>query len=183
MSFANQYFNRFTAKNAIIKEVPASNLFLSIVIPVYDEPDLCASLQSLKKCEMPKQSVEVIVIINSSENSTSDIVLKNKYTFEKAKVFAKENSNSSIKFHILNYENLPKKFAGVGLARKIGMDEALHRFNKLEKANGLIAGFDADALVNKNYFVGIENYFNNNSKINIQSPQFVSSFFLLGPER
>lgn len=166
MAFANKYFERFQAKKSIIKTKPANDLFLSVVIPVYDEPDLCKSLQSLKDCEMPKQSVEVIIVINSAENSNEDIILKNKQTYRKAKEFSIKNSNTSIQFYVLNYENLPKKFAGVGLARKIGMDEALQRFNYLNKADGLIAGFDADALVDKNYFIEIENYFNYNIKIN-----------------
>ncbi|MCF6365832.1 MAG: glycosyltransferase [Bacteroidales bacterium] len=172
MAFANTYFKRFQAKDAVINELPQKDLFLSIVIPVFDEPNLCRSLQSLKDCLMPEKSIEVIVVINSSENSPKHIIDLNRKIYKKAKVFAEQNSNQKIKFHILNFEKLPKKFAGVGLARKIGMDEALHRFNKLEKSDGLIAGFDADALVEENYFTEIENYFKQNPKINAASIDF-----------
>ncbi len=164
MSFANTYFKRFKAKESILQKLPSEKLFLSVVIPVFNEPDLCSSLQSLKDCIMPEQTVEVIVLINSSENSSENIVLKNMETYKKAKEFASKNNDNKICFHILNFENLPKKFAGVGLARKIGMDEALRRYNSLNKPNGLIAGFDADALVEKNYFIEIENHFKNNPK-------------------
>ncbi len=172
MSFANTYFKRFQAKESIIKKLPSKNLFLTVVIPVFNEPDLCSSLQSLKDCIMPKQTVEVIVLINSAENSSENIVLKNMETYKKAKKFASKNNDNKICFHILNFENLPKKFAGVGLARKIGMDEALQRYNFLNKPNGLIAGFDADALVEKNYFIEIENHFKENPKTNACSIDF-----------
>ncbi len=155
-----------------MKEAPADNLFISVVIPVFDEPDLCRSLQSLKDCIMPEKSIEVIVIINSSEDTPNDIIELNRKTYNKALQFAEKNSDEKIKFHILNFESLPKKFAGVGLARKIGMDEALHRFDKLDNPYGLIAGFDADALVEENYFIEIEKYFNQNPKVNACSIDF-----------
>ena len=172
MAFANTYFKRFQAKEAIIDEQPNADLFLSVVIPVFDEPDLCRSLQSLKDCIMPDKSIEVIVVINSSEDTPKDIINLNRKTYNKALKFAEKNNTEKIKFHTLNYETLPKKFAGVGLARKIGMDEALHRFNKLDKSNGLIAGFDADALVEENYLIEIENYFKQYPKINACSINF-----------
>ena len=34
---------------------------------------------------------------------------------------------------------------GVGLARKIGMDEACYRFHKVRRSRGIIACFDADS--------------------------------------
>ncbi len=172
MSFADIYFKRFNSKKEIIAEEPADDLFLAIVIPVFNEDKLCESLQSLKNCDLPEKSAEVIVIINSSEDTDKSITEKNRKTYELAKQFAKENSNEKLKFYILNFENFPRKFSGVGLARKTGMDEALHRFNFLNKPEGLIAGFDADALAEKNYLKEIENYFKQNPHINACSVNF-----------
>ncbi|NPA45520.1 MAG: glycosyltransferase, partial [Chlorobi bacterium] len=172
VAFANTYFKRFKSKEKQIKDLPNNDLFLTLVIPTFNEDELCKSLQSIKDCAMPQKAVEVIVVINSSENTPSEIIEKNKLTYKKAISFAKENSTEKLKFFILNYENLPKKFAGVGLARKIGMDEALQRYNQLEKPSGLIAGFDADALLEKNYFIEIEKYFNKNPKKNAASIDF-----------
>lgn len=172
MAFANTYFKRFQAKEAIIDEQPNADLFLSVVIPVFDEPDLCRSLQSLKDCIMPDKCIEVIVVINSSEDTPKSILNLNRKTYNKALKFAEKKNTEKVKFYILNFERLPKKFAGVGLARKIGMDEALHRFNQLDKSNGLISGFDADALVEENYFIEIEKYFNQNPKVNACSIDF-----------
>ena len=52
---------------------------------------------------------------------------------------------------------LPKKYAGVGFARKIGMDLALPY---LTDDNSLIFSTDADSIINKNYFKIIINHFN-----------------------
>lgn len=172
MSFANTYFKRFQAKEKQIEDKPEKDLFLTLVIPSYNEDELCKSLQSIKDCAMPQKSVEVIVVINSSENTSSEIIQKNRNTYKNAIIFSKENSTKKLKFFILNFENLPKKFAGVGLARKIGMDEALQRFNQLDNPNGLIAGFDADALLQENYFIEIEKFFDKNPKINGVSIDF-----------
>ena len=169
MAFADTYFKRFQTGKFFIKENPAEDLFLSIVIPAYNEDELCKSLQSILDCQLPEKSVEVLVILNSSESTPTEIILKNRETYQKAKQFAEHNSTKKLKFCILNIENLPKKFAGVGLARKSGMDEALQRFNSINKPDGLIAGFDADALLEKNYLRQIEDYFRINQKTNAVS--------------
>ncbi len=172
MSFANTYFKRFKTEKELISEKPETDLFLSIVIPAFNENELCKSLQSIKNCELPEKSVEVIVVINSSKNTEEKIKIKNRETYKKALEFAQKNSSLQLKFFILNFENFPPKFAGVGLARKTGMDEALHRFNSLKKPQGLIAGFDADAEVEKNYLVEIEKYFTKFPKIKAASIYF-----------
>ncbi len=172
MSFANTYFKRFQTGKALIAEAPAKDIFLSIVIPAYDEVALCKSLQAIRDCAPSKQSVEIIVIINSSENTEEHIKKQNRQSYAEALAFAEKCNSPKLKFFIFNIENLPKKFAGVGLARKIGMDEALRRFNMLDKAEGLIAGFDADALTDKNYLQAIENYFAENPEKNAASIHF-----------
>lgn len=172
MSFANTYFKRFQSGDILITEKPENDLFLSIVIPVFNEDELCKSLQSIKNCNTPEKSVEVIIIINSSENTPEEIIIKNTETYEKALIFAEKNNSRKLKYFIFNIKNLPKKFAGVGLARKIGMDEALRRFNYNNNKQGLIAGFDADALIEINYLKEIENYFKNHPKTNAASINF-----------
>ncbi|MBK9192493.1 MAG: hypothetical protein IPM77_13875 [Crocinitomicaceae bacterium] len=47
----------------------------------------------------------------------------------------------------------------MGLARKIGMDEAVHRFDLIQR-DGIIVCFDADAVCDKNYLTELERHFN-----------------------
>ena len=72
--------------------------------------------------------------------------------------------------HLINAFDLPDKHAGVGLARKIGMDEALRRFGSNE--NGIIVALDADCKVNKKYLRSIENTFDLSPQLNAASLYF-----------
>jgi len=142
--------------------VPASNLGIVVVIPCHDEPTLLDSLASLRNCITPNSNTEVIVIINCSENATKHLIAQNEITFELANEFAKRNSDNVIRFHIFNIQ-FPDKTAGVGLARKVGMDEAASRFKSIDK-NGIIVCFDADSQCEANYLVEIEKAFEQNPK-------------------
>ena len=57
---------------------------------------------------------------------------------------------------------MPKKHAGVGLARKIGMDEAVRMFESIDNHDGVILCFDADCHCEPNFLSEVFNYFNNN---------------------
>jgi hypothetical protein len=70
-----------------------------------------------------------------------------------------------LKFHLIFTDNLPDKDAGVGLARKIAMDEATRRFNSINNEKGIIVSFDADSQVAENYFVEIEKAFSDNKTL------------------
>lgn len=149
----------FTKHNTFIPQIesePDSNLGIVVVIPSFNEPNLWASLYSLLKCEQPKCSVEVLVVVNYPFGSTKEVE-ENALTcidiIEKAN---SEKLSSHIHFYSIKAFNLPTKHAGVGLARKIGMDEAAWRFQKSNCAHKIITCFDADSTCLPNYFVELE---------------------------
>ncbi len=160
VSIANTYLERFPVlSKQLVASVP-DDLGLAIVIPAFDEPDLKRSLKSIEYCVIPDGiSVEVIIVINHPEGSSESIVKQNLINVALVKRFQQENLKQTISFHVIYASNLPKKNAGVGWARKIGMDEALRRFLE-NKLDGLICCFDADSLVDENYFTEITNTFN-----------------------
>jgi hypothetical protein len=55
-------------------------------------------------------------------------------------------------------DDLPRKHAGAGLARKLLMDTAVCRFDNLNVQNGYIISLDADTLVPSNYLQKIEEH-------------------------
>ncbi|MEZ4883520.1 MAG: glycosyltransferase [Chitinophagales bacterium] len=138
---------------------PLNNLGIVVVIPCYNENQLIRSLQSLSNCNAPKCTVEVIVIINGSMNSPLEIQLQNLRTYEDAQKWANHQSHSWLQFLIRHYPQLSPKHAGVGLARKIGMDEAAQRLESVSNPKGIIACFDGDSQCNKNYFEALETHF------------------------
>jgi len=160
----NPYLSKHSFTAQLIAEPPSDNLALVVVIPCYNEPNLIASLQSLKKCELPSSDVEVIVLINSAENESGEVLEQNRESFHQAKEWAELNSLNGLRFFILNQTGLPKKHAGVDLARKIGMDEAVRRFEQAGNPNGIIVCFDADSLCDTNYLVELEKHFRKNPK-------------------
>lgn len=101
-------------------------------------------------------------MINEPEGTTGDLSRINLESYHQVKQWIGHHPSERIAFHLIGPVVLPAKWAGAGLARKKGMDEALYRFNKLNKPGGIIVSLDADTLVDKNYLQAIENYFRMN---------------------
>ncbi len=148
----------------LIHRKPSLILNMIIVIPCYDEPELLFTLMSLQKCDLPKNDVEVIVVINDSEADSEAIKAQNQRTYNQAIRWVKMQTINKIRYHIIYENDIHKKYAGVGFARKIGMDEAVHRFEKIRNKHGIIVCLDADSRCEKNYLQSIENHFAHNRK-------------------
>lgn len=161
MKFADKYIKTRSLYSTLIDEKVPEDLSIIVTIPCYNEPDIIKSLESLASCDRIKGSVEVFILINSSERDNQDIVNANRESYKEINTWIAENAFDGISFFVDIVENLPKKHAGVGLARKIAMDEASRRFNAIDKPEGVITGFDADTLCDKNYFIELEKYFSN----------------------
>ena len=172
MGFADFYFERQKNFQVKIQDKPNSDLKFTVVIPCFNEFDLVDTLNSIWNCIRIKSSVEVIIVINSSEDSRKEILDQNIKTYNEAKNWIAEHEDSSLRFFILHEENLPKKFAGAGLARKIGMDQAVARFNQLNKDDGVIVSIDADSKLESNYFIELEKHFAKFPKTNAITTYF-----------
>jgi glycosyltransferase involved in cell wall biosynthesis len=159
----NFYLKKYSFLPAQISDEPDSNLGMIVVIPCFNEPDLVSSLKSLSLCHLPQKKVEVIVVINSGDNHSEEIKTQNKKSLSEMKEWLKEVDQKSISFKSILVDNLPTKHAGVGLARKIGMDEAVAHFDKIGY-DGIIVCFDADSLCDSNYLTEIETHFQKNQK-------------------
>jgi len=159
MKIFKNYLSKQVVKSKFISASVSKSLNNIIVIPSYNEHSILSTLKSLNNCCKPNNLVEVIVVINSSENSSKEIRQQNIKTRDEVTIWSKTNSNDKIKYHHIFLDNIPKKKAGVGYARKIGMDEAVRRFSEISNYNGIITNFDADSLVKENYLIEIEKLF------------------------
>jgi glycosyltransferase involved in cell wall biosynthesis len=142
-----------------IIDLPSAQLGLVIVIPCYDEPDLITTLASLWRCQRPGCAVEVIVVINASTADCSAVHAQNWRTYHKTATWIAQHKDPGLRFHLLHFPNLNPQQAGVGLARKLGMDEALGRFLKAGKAVGVMASLDADCVCASNYLICLTAHF------------------------
>ena len=155
----NQYLQHKTLYGPQIERLPSGNLGIVIVIPCYDEAELLFSLMALQKCKMTRCDVEVIVVINDSLTDSIDVKKQNALSYEMGQEWALKNFQPKMRFHFLYHQDLPPKSAGVGLARKIGMDEACFRLERMKNPKGVIVCFDADSKCDKNYLQAIEAHF------------------------
>jgi len=172
MKVLEDYLLNYHAYPLQIAKKPSSDLQTIVVIPCFNEPNLLPSLTALKTCRLPKKSVEIILVINSSADTSEEIRQINQLTLHQVKAWIEKNKTEKLNFHIIFQPDLPPKFAGVGLARKIGMDEAVARFIQCENIQGVIVGFDADSLCSPNYLCEIEQLFEKKPKANACSIYF-----------
>ncbi|MDX8340498.1 glycosyltransferase [Draconibacterium sp. IB214405] len=156
--FADKYLQK-NGHQILINKLPEQKPGLIVVIPCFREPDLVATLESLNKCDLPEVAVEVIVLINHSEKAEEATIRENEQTKTDADAWIAKNKKEGIHFFVVGPVQLKRKWAGAGLARKRGMDEAIRRFNLNDSKDGILVSLDADTLVAKNYLVAIEKHF------------------------
>jgi len=159
----NFYLQRYGFQAPFIQALPNHNLGIIVVIPCFNESHLIDSLMSLYLADSPICAVEVIVVINASELATSEIKEQNEQTFLAVNLWLTLHQKTNFEVHLYLNNELPKKHAGVGLARKIGMDEAVYRFEQVNR-DGIIVCFDADSKCDPNYFIEIEKHFEHHPK-------------------
>lgn len=158
------YLNNFTVREPLILDQIPNDLSVVVVIPCCNEKELVASLQSLYACDEAQGSVDVITVVNASEVADETVIKQNNDALAEAREWAATHQKDKLHFHFIEENSLPKKHAGVGLARKIGMDEAARRFEVNNNPNGIVLCYDADANCEKNYLVEVEKHFKNNPK-------------------
>ncbi len=163
LKMTNSYLQKFGFQPPVIKDPPRPDTGLIVVIPSYDEPNLIQSLEAINRCTLPKDyAVEIITVINSRVDESERVKRRNSESLYLARNWANENQEEGKTFHFIIEENLPRKHAGVGLARKIGMDEAVSRAELLKEEDIPIVCFDADASCDGNYLTAIYEGFKNN---------------------
>lgn len=151
-SYNNLPFNEHTTKS---EKYP-----YFIVIPVYNEINYIGNtLQSINHQNQDLlDKTLIILVINNSDTSTHKITTSNYNTHQKIK-----EKKYNFEYIILDYYSsgnaISEKFCGVGLARKIGLDFALHYAYE----NSLLFCLDADTLISKNYLKIITQYYIKNN--------------------
>jgi glycosyltransferase involved in cell wall biosynthesis len=166
MGFADFYFRRYQAKEAFLSDRPDKRLAYCIVIPCYNEPNILNTLQSLAECKRPVLPLEIIVVVNSSVLSPHNARKQNTKSIQEIEKWKQTHEDKHFRIHIITLSNIHPKQAGVGFARKTGMDEALRRFNANNNENGVIISLDADTLCDENYLTEIEHAFQSEPALN-----------------
>ena len=162
MKLFEHYFSHYPNLPAFFNTAPEKNVRIIVVIPCYNDDFIFQTLSSLENAKTPEYAIEVIVVVNSAEDSPEPITANNRTVFNQLE--QQKNDYQRFKLLPILLENVPRKTAGVGNARKTGMDEAVRRFSLIGEPRGIIASLDADCLVDKNYFRAIEKALEENPK-------------------
>jgi Glycosyl transferase family 2 len=148
-----------------------------IIIPAIAEyENIKVLLKSLSKNDPTFFPSSLIVfVVNNSPVSSDDIkedniksvdILRSIIEGKISGEFSKKIINSGLQIGLIDASSEGKelniKHAGVGLARKIGMDLALTVFDYSQKTKKLTICLDADCTVSQNYLTNIVNDFNEN---------------------
>ncbi len=165
------YLKRYAIPEKWISDEPEKDLGIIVVIPSYHEPELIKTLESLESCLKTVKSVEVIIVVNTRENDPKDIVDDTNLQINDVENWINQHQLIKRKYFIIPLLKVPHKIAGPGYARKVGMDEAISRFSKINNEKGIIVSLDADTTVDQNYLVEIEKHWNkfpNTTGVSIQ---------------
>lgn len=134
---------------------------VSVCIPAYGELTLIPTLENLLHC-IPLPQVAVYVCFNSAVNSELAVVELNQKAYDELENWV-AGHKPWFQVKLLLYDQLPSKKAGVGLARKLCMDEASKDQNG--NASGILLALDADCTVEPNYFVSVRDFFTTNTSM------------------
>lgn len=156
--YGKLYFERYGHPIALLGDfMPLQDTEVIVVIPSFKEAQVDKTVSSLGRCSNPLVGVLVLVVVNEPEQAEDEISSLNDLSEEKLQTL---KTPSWMKLKVVRTV-LPKKKAGVGMARKLGMDEASRLFNKLEK-DGLIICFDADCECEENFLSSVVQAFKQN---------------------
>ena len=174
MKIIKRYLERQTGKHFEVHDIqPSPELDFIVVIPACGEADFIDNcLASLDRVD-GVENMEIIVVINEGNSPSAEILDNNLRALDLVDNYsAKNNSELKILSLCVNSSNFKKP--GVGLARKIGMDEAARRFLFLEK-DGIIVCLDADCTIESNYYTAIKQGFASHPKMLAASIAFQHS--------
>ncbi|QZE14523.1 hypothetical protein K4L44_01235 [Halosquirtibacter laminarini] len=166
MGFADKYLkktNNETQTLFCVDDLPETSLIT--IIPAFDEPEILTCLKSLAECIDPGNDVLVLVLFNAGEYATEKSIEQNRIGHDEVVCFSKsDNCPKWLTIRSGIVENIRKKKAGVGYARKTLMDTAVWLANKWEHPNLLISSLDADCLVSLNYFIELNRFAKRDNK-------------------
>jgi len=162
MGLLQKYIEQQKGFGPSFPDQPISGASIFVVIPCYNEPDIVTTLNSIASCYPPHSGVSVLVVVNDADNSSDEVVARNRMTIAVMWQWKLDHPLAFFDLIVIYARALPQKWAGVGWARKIGMDEVVRQLVKNDRNDAIIVSFDADSTVMPNYLQAIESAFDRN---------------------
>ncbi len=144
-------------------ELNRGNLYeLIVVVPAIEEFENSGKLLNSLKNNRETPKTLVLFVVNNGENARENVISDNLKLMEMLREESKKIDLFDLNFIDASSKGkaLPEKFAGVGMARKIGLDTALTLFDYSSPNKKILACLDADCMVENNYFHEIVRNYN-----------------------
>tara|TARA_B100000945_G_scaffold312686_1_gene307572 strand:- start:217 stop:1347 length:1131 start_codon:yes stop_codon:yes gene_type:complete len=162
LDLKNSYLKKRASLNPwFLNPKPKNKFNQAVIIPAFNEFKYLPNTLNSLNCNDPNllNDTLVVVVVNSVNNTPKNILADNYKTLEFIKK-SKYNFKLSVVDATTPGLQLPDKYGGVGLSRKIGMDLSLPYLNN-EKS--LLFTTDADTLLHPDYLKFVNNNFNKKS--------------------
>lgn len=160
----NLYLNKKTSDTwKIEREYPELFKKIIVVPAIAESKNIPVIINSLEKNDESELfSTLLLIVVNNSISSTEEVKKDNLKTLDYLKKVKTKLNISFIDASTAGKE-LDDKNAGVGLARKIGMDLALTKFDYQYPHKNILICTDADCIVESNYLLEISKEFSENN--------------------
>lgn len=158
----SSYLAKHANYPALISAPVDAALSIVVVIPCYNEPAVTNTLDSLMNCLPIEGEIEVLVVVNQGVSVDDAVHVQNQKSLAELSAWSIANPMSSV--YPLYIDSMPDKKAGVGYARKTGMDEAVRRLSLSQSSDQIILCLDADSTVASNYLQEVSTYFHKHPK-------------------
>ena len=165
------YRTRFGLGPPLVATPPRPNLGVVVVVPCHDEASAETPLRALGACRVPDDSaVEVVAVVNGTSEDPPETTGRDRAL---AWVLGGRGPLANgVAVHSVAALDLSPQRAGVGLARKLGMDEALYRLSAAGALDGVIASFDADCACDPDYLVALHGAFTRATRLAAAAVRF-----------
>ena len=161
-----KYLTKYASSDWKLQWNENKNITHAIVVPAICEYENIQNLiNSLSKNDDKYfNETLVIFVVNNSKSSSDQIKTDNQELITFLKSYIINYNKKGLQIGLIDASSerneLKEKDAGVGLARKLGMDSALQIFNYELNSKKIITCLDADCTVEKNYITEIITTFN-----------------------
>ena len=156
-----KHFAKYFSKHALLTRSLGVKSDVKVVIPVFlEEEHLFKTLVSLRcASDEFRFTVELILVFNYAADADKEIISRQLKLAEEVELQTSDIESKRLRLTVLRVFDMPSKHAGVGYARKAGMDYAAKNFAEHQRGEGIIVSLDADALVAPGYFTALERAF------------------------
>ncbi|MCK6603631.1 MAG: hypothetical protein L6Q59_01935 [Ignavibacteriaceae bacterium] len=156
----NTYLNRYGYRSQFYRVEASRKFRCAVVIPVYNEsrylPRLLDSIASLDKIR--SSDTALIFVVNNPDTAPPEILHDNRQSFSLLSGY-RCDSEVFIIDAFLQGRAPEGKNAGVGLARKIGLDAALSLLDYENKKQPFLVCLDGDCTVNRGYLTALHDHY------------------------